>query len=61
MNDDENFTLEWRKLFEENCMNWDARNIQRFHNIPNDPDDVTEDELEACKELIYEVNLKKAQ
>ncbi len=49
-------TRKWRELFKKNCTTWDDREKLRYLNIPNDPDDIDDDELNAARELILEVN-----
>ena len=48
----------WRKLFEKNCAHWDDRERLRFLNIPNDPEEIDEEELQAARDLIREINKK---
>lgn len=57
----QNFTEAWKKLFKESCQGWDPRDIQRFLNIPNDPEEVDAEEYAACKELVAEVRARKAK
>lgn len=56
-----NYTEEWKRLFRQHCRNWDAYDKQRYVNIPNDPEDVTEDELQSCKELVAEIKEKASR
>lgn len=53
-------TEEWKRLFKENCLDWDPMNQQRYLNIPNDREDVDAEELDSCKELIADINSKKS-
>lgn len=49
-------TQTWKRWFRENCASWDDRDKLRYLNIPNDRDDIDEEELAAAKELIEEIN-----
>ena len=52
-------TTKWKKLFHiNNCGDWDPRHVQRYLNIPNDPEEIDEEEYESAKELIAEINGK---
>jgi hypothetical protein len=52
----DNYTATWKRLFQRNCSHWTPRDRLRYVNIPNDPEDVDAEELEASKELIREIN-----
>lgn len=56
-----NYAEEFKRLFEEECTSWDGRDQQRFLNIPNSQEEVDEDEIEACREFIDEVNSRNSQ
>ena len=51
-------TLRWKRLFQKNCAHWDASQKLRYFNIPNDPEEIDEEELKAARELIEEINKK---
>jgi hypothetical protein len=54
----DDLTAQWKRLFQKNCAHWDARDRGRYVNIPNDPEDIDAEELQACRELIEEINGK---
>ena len=56
----DNHSATWRKLYQKNCTHWDDAQKRRYLNIPNDPDEVDEEELQSCRELIQEINKKPA-
>lgn len=48
----------WKKLYQLNCKHWDDAQKRRYLNIPNDPEEIDEIELESARELIQEINGK---
>lgn len=48
----------WKRLFHKNCKEWSPKDQGRYLNVPNDPDDVDDEELQSCRDLIREINRK---
>ncbi len=57
---EETRTQIWRRLFRKNCTQWEDSDKRRYLSIPNDQDDIDEEELLAARELILEITGKKA-
>ena len=52
-------TADWKRIFAENCQDWDPAHKQRYINIANDPEDIDKEELESAKELVEEISGKR--
>lgn len=48
-------TKVWRELYQKHAAQWDDRNRIRYLNIPNDQEDIDDDELAAARELVDEL------
>ena len=53
---EKNYTEDWKRLFRDNCLDWDPHLQQRYINICNDPTAVDKEEFDSCKELVQEIN-----
>lgn len=51
-------TALWRLLYQKNCTEWTPGNKLRYASIPNDQQDIDDDELQSSRELIEEINGK---
>lgn len=49
-------TKKYKQLYHQHCLEWPDRERRRYLNIPNDVEDVDEEELTSAEELIEEVN-----